>query len=553
MTRDSRWRRPILAAILLFAVVLGARGWRDNASVMLGGDMARYLMNGVFVHDFVVDGAATSMEGLTRYAELYYAKYPALSLGHHPPLPYVTLVPFYFVFGISIFGVRIAELCWFLLAAWGLYTVARQMFGWQVASWATVLFVTNPLVLRNGQRLLSEMPMLALVLVSMALLLSYCETRRPWRLVAFALTVVLSLYAKQLAAFMLPVYFVVLGDHFGWRTLFSRRAIWLWSIAGILAVPLVLMTVGLAPDNVRVAIRQVTRLVTFARQRSVLTILYEIITTHVSLPLLLACIGGLISLAARRDRQLRILIAWFVSCVAGTVVFGGIEPARYAYGVMPAYFLSAASIVATVRGAFWRAAALTVLVGCVGWQVWLTRYVKPTGAGGYEAAAEYVTQNAHQPTVLLDSAVDTGYFVFFMRAHDPERRFVILRADKLFGPADRPAASDAGTVAAPSVNLPAVEETLGRFGVEFVVVEEGPKRPPVIQRLHDELKTDRFVERVRIPVVTQEPLGQGITLVVYQLKDARPADPDATLTINLPLGGRQILVRMGDLTAPRSR
>jgi hypothetical protein len=89
--------------------------------------------------------------------------------------------------------------------------------------------------------------------------------------------------------------------------------------------------------------------------------------------------------------------------------------------------------------------------------------------------------------------------------------------------------------------------------VEFVVVEEGPTRPAAIQMLHDELRTDRFVERARIPVVTQESLAQGITLVVYQLRDARPPDPDATLSINLPLGRRQILVHMRDLTSPRSR
>jgi len=504
----------------------------------------------VFVHDLIADGGAASADGLTRYAELYYARYPALSLGHHPPLAYLALVPFYFVFGISIFGVRIAELCWFLLATWGLYTVARQMFGWQAASWAAALFVTNGLALRNGQRLLSEMPMLALVLISMALLLNYCETRRPWRLVAFGLAVVLSLYAKQLAAFMLPVYFVVLGNRLGWPTMFSRRALWLYGIAGVLAVPLVLMTIGLAPENVGMAIRQARRLIMLDRQRSVLTILNEIITTHLSLPMLLASLAGFVLLAIRGDRHVWVLIGWFLSCVGGTVVFaGGIEPARYAFGVLPAYFLAAGSLVTTVRGTIWRPAIVAVLVACFGWQIWVTRDVRPTGAGGYEAAAEFVAKNATQPTVLLDTAVDTGYFVFFLRAHDPERRLIVLRADKLIGRPDHPAPPDGGAVTDPGTTF----DALRRFGVEFVVVEEGPTRPAAIQMLHDELRTDRFVERARIPVVTQESLAQGITLVVYQLRDARPPDPDATLSINLPLGRRQILVHMRDLTSPRSR
>jgi hypothetical protein len=180
--------------------------------------------------------------------------------------------------------------------------------------------------------------------------------------------------------------------------------------------------------------------------------------------------------------------------------------------------------------------------------MWIVRDIRPTGAGGYEAAAQYVAQRARQPTVLFDTAVDTGYFVFFLRANDPERRLIALRADKLLVPADRQARPDNATTIEPA----AIYDALGRFGVEFVVVEEGPKRPAAVQQLREELRTDRFIERARIPVITRESVAQGVTLVVYEFKDARPADPDATLNINLPLGGRQINVRMRDLTgSPR--
>src|SRR5262245_11057488 len=97
----SSRRRLVLAAILLLTVCLGGRDITDPASGMLGGDMARYMMDGVFVRDLAAHGGAWSPSALTHAAELYFAKYPALSLGHHPPLPYLALTPMFTIFGLS--------------------------------------------------------------------------------------------------------------------------------------------------------------------------------------------------------------------------------------------------------------------------------------------------------------------------------------------------------------------------------------------------------------------------------------------------------------------
>src|SRR5689334_22422660 len=178
-TDDTRRRRFAVAALLAVTCFLGTRGISDESSVMLSGDMARYVMNGVFVRDLIADGGVWSYESLTHEAQRYYAQYPALSVGHHPPIPFLSVVPFYWVFGVSLFAARLAALAWFVTAAMGLYAVARQMFNWQVGLWAALLFVTNVMVLRAGQYLLSEMPMVALVLWSLYALLKFCESRRP--------------------------------------------------------------------------------------------------------------------------------------------------------------------------------------------------------------------------------------------------------------------------------------------------------------------------------------------------------------------------------------
>ena len=169
------------------------------------------------------------------------------------------------------------------------------------------------------------------------------------------------------------------------------------------------------------------------------------------------------------------------------------------------------------------------------------------GAGGYQEVAEYVVAHATQPAVLFDSDLDTGYFMFFVRKHDPVSRLLVLRADKLLtttqvdpsGPGNRVHTGDE------------VYELLQRFGVQWVVVEERRAGPLALRLLHDELKTDRFAERRRIPIESRDVQARDLDLVVYEYKDARPPDPNAELDLALPMANREIRLRIGDLLAGR--
>lgn len=541
----SRVQRLAFAGVMMLTVALGARGITDEASVLLGGDMARYVMDGVFLHDLIGSGGAWNHDDLIRYAEHYFARYPALSLGHHPPLPYVALVPFLAVFGVSLFTARLAALTFFLLATWGLYALSKRTLGWQAASWAALLFVTNLYVLRAGQYLLSEMPMLVFILAALIALFVYCDTQKAKYLAWFVMAAAASLYGKQLAVFMFPIYGLVLVTQLGWRSLLRRHVIVLTLIGIMLVAPLVVMTIALSPANVAIVAWATTGLVTGTRHMTIPAIVTAILRTHLSLPTMFVVIAGAIALILGRNRKVAIAgLAWILVVVGGAVIFaGGVEPARYSFGAMPAYCFLAAGLVVGAESRMARWTAVIVLSSCVLWQSWIIRNVRPSGAGGYEAAAEYVVAESREPAVLFDSAVDTGYFVFFVRKHDELGRLLILRADKLMtmpgidrtGPRSR-------------ISTPAeIYDLLKKFGVQFVVVEERDKGPQSLRLLHAELKTDRFVERQRIPIVSLEPAARGKDIVIYEFKDAGPADPEAELDIDIPKGNREIRIRMKDM------
>jgi 4-amino-4-deoxy-L-arabinose transferase-like glycosyltransferase len=116
-------------------------------------------------------------------------------------------------------------------------------------------------VLRAGQYLLSEMPMTALALWSVHALLRFCDRPGASRFIWFAALVAASVYAKQLAILMLPVYFTILVVRLGWRRLLTRRALAAGAFAAALILPMAVMTVALSPANLAMVVWNANRLV----------------------------------------------------------------------------------------------------------------------------------------------------------------------------------------------------------------------------------------------------------------------------------------------------
>ena len=533
--------RVRLAVILLVAIVLGSRGIFNEGSVSLQGDMPRYMMNGAFVSDLMMSGEAWTPRQVYRFAERYYAQYPALSLGHHPPLLATVLAPVYAVFGVSVFWSRVTILGFFCVATWALFSLARRLYDVRVATWAALLFVTNPAVTTYGQVVMSEMPMLAFVLLAMNALSQFSQSGLAKHYGGFVAAAVASLYAKQLAIFMLPVYLVFLVTFVGWRRMFKRDVI-LLTLGGVLvSLPVAAMTFILSPLNVS-AVRFISstgRGLSFAE-----SVIRTIVNSHLSVPILLVLFAGVILSVVRRDRRIVLGLVWIAGVVAGVTYFTArIDPSRYAFVAVPAYFLCAAAISAVARSKPARWAAAAVLGAAVVYQVWLGRNVRPTGAEGYEAAAQFVLSEGQSPTILFSGPVDTGYFVFFIRKHDPRGDHVVLRSDKIFTTSRMSRSSVEDRIS----DRQEIYAYLQRYGTRFVVIEDRPSDAHVLEWLREELKTSRFIERKRIPIGTSDRRLRGVSLAIYEYRDARLPDPAAELELHVPLVGRAVKVPLAEL------
>jgi hypothetical protein len=534
----------LFAAALVVALVTGSRGITDEASMSVQGDMPRYLVTGVFLYDFLGSAASWTFGGAMIYAEHYFAQYPALSIGHHPPLLPISLVPFYAIFGVSIFAARMAVLAFFVLSVVLLYTLVRRIYDEEVAGWACLFFSSSPIIGFYAQRVLSEIPTIALVLAALNALVRFRDLGRFRDYVLFTVLAVGSLASRQLAVFMWPGYIAMLVTRGGWSRLGRRDVMVSTLAAAIVVVPIAVMTVLLSPFNVAVvrdvfdqgpsALKQVALLAPIFRAQL--------------LPALGFVTGaGLVMALVRRDHRVMVGVYWMVSVLASALLItGGVEPVRYTIIAVPAYCLCAASLVRAALSPALRRLVTIGLALAVAWPLWTTRGSRPERNNGYEEAARFVLADAGgqpAPTVLYSASRDTGMFVFFVRKHDPSRRLVVLRSDKLLTTSLMGQLSVEDRIQSSKEIYPLLE----RYGTKFIVIEDLPSGSIVLDWLREELKGDRFIERRRTGVDQSGSARRVPSLVVYEYKGARPADPDAEIDLKLPLVGREIRVRLSAL------
>ena len=531
--------RAGLLAVCLLALFASAVGITDEGHVSLQGDMPRYVMNGVFVLDAVRDGAIFRPTSLLEYARHYYARYPALSLGHHPPLVPVLEAPLYALFGVSIASARLVEVGAFVAAVALLYLIVLTLYDWIAASIAAVLLATSPFVILLARSVLSEVPAIALVLAAVLFLLRFCVRERRTDLVLFVVAASLSLYAKQLAIFMFPTYVAIVWTAMGGRRLFRWDLFLATGAVLLLSAPLVPITLELSPMNVAITIGPRVH----ATTRSPMDMARVALQSQLAWPVValagIAAARGVL----RRDIRVVVLGFWTVTVFLAMVVAAPWEPDRYSVYMVPAICALAASLASKWKRRDVAAGAIVVLclVSAVQASTGLQDHLP--GATGYEEAAKFVLESNPGSTVLFSGDVDSGYFTFFIRKHDPERRLVVLRSDKLLTTSMMARPAIAERIAAPAE----IYQQLRTFGTRYIVIEDRPSASRVLEWLRQELRTPNFAERRRIHIGSSDRRLRGTDLVVYEYLAATTPDPGAVLSMNLPLVHQSVAVPLADL------
>jgi len=139
---------------------------------------------------------------------------------------------------------------------------------------------------------------------------------------------------------------------------------------------------------------------------------------------------------------------------------------------------------------------------------------------GYRDVAARLVNTYHAGIVLFDGRVP-GNFVFYMRALDPNRHFLVLRKS-LYANNVRPGARSEEFLHSHED----VSDLFRRDGIRFAVVSENAPLHFDSQRLlREQLQSDQFQLLGRFPIVSNQRDWQGENLLLYENKQwTLPAD-----------------------------
>lgn len=544
-SKRSSWNRAVLAACVAAGLALASVGLGDEHYVSLQGDVPRHLMNGVFFFDLARD-APSPFEAF-EYARYYYARYPALSLGHHPFLIALVEAPAFAIFGISVTSARLAALLFFCAGIACLFALARALLkDTAAAAAASLTLASSPLLVELAQSVMTEVPAVCLVTAAAYYCQRFADTQQRQAIVAATLLAAAAVWAKQIAVVALPAMMVYVWWRVGVRRLVRLDVLAPVALAAVIVAPLVPITLYLSPFNVALASGLAQSAVQMGRVNEGLLAIARATQAHFTLPIVAAAAAGLILLLVRRHVAGLLVGTWvFTSCLFVGLMGPTVDPQRYGIYWIPAIGLAVAALASPLAGRA-RPVTMAAVTLAVLSQMVVAAQVRLAGAAGYEEAAAFVAANPRGSTVMFAGDVDTGFFTFFTRKHDPARRAIVLRADKTL------TTSFMGAVAAEDrVSTRAeVRETLRRYGVGYVVVEDRPSASEVQNWLLDEVRTSGYVERLRVPTSsTDVRFRGGTTIAVYEVLGAGAGAADARLDIRLPLVSQQIDILLSDLVA----
>lgn len=521
---------------LVFAIAL----LRNIGDPSIGyPDADRFMMNGVFMLDFLRE---MPLNRIYDFTIQYYAQYPALSIGYHPPFFPLVEALFNGALGINTWSSRLAVLAFALVGVVAWYKLTARIFDHTVAFWSSLLLVTTPFLVQWGWYTMSDIPQLSMVLATGYVFYRYTETDRPAYLYLTALLFGIAVWTKQTAVFM-ALWFALYTLFRGKALVYLRRKE-CWLAIGfvvLMVAPLAVITVWLGKVNLAQSIGAVeSHMPTRLSWQNLSLYPRMLAADQLTFPILVLSALGLALASWKRDARM----LYFVPLIAATyLVFTFLlaKEARYTLSWIPVFCLAATLPLHYLRSKKRFRVAFEVLLGVSTlYQVSAVYAKTPHYATGYEEAASYVLQHSSSPTVFFDG-FNNGYFTYFMRQHDSRREMYVLRGDKLLSSS---ALLPKGLLNVHAQTSEDIRAIFDKYGIVFVVVErESRYTVPIHQTLRDYLKSGPFQLVKTIPVESNRSVLKGQELLVYQYSSPH-AMTATSLELDLPIVGKTITVPM---------
>jgi hypothetical protein len=211
------------------------------------------------------------------------------------------------------------------------------------------------------------------------------------------------------------------------------------------------------------------------------------------------------------------MMCWILAGYLTFSFFGQTEPRFAIYWLPPLVYFATGLLTQFFQTGWLRTAMRRVAVLLVALMALSASSQERPYISGYKDVASRLVNTYHAGIVLFDGRVP-GNFVFYMRALDPTRHFLVLRKS-LYVDDIRPSKNSEEL-------LHTREEVANIFqqdGIRFVVVSESdPLRFDAQRILREQLQSDQFRLLGRFPIKSNQPGWKGESLLLYENKEWGP-------------------------------
>ncbi len=494
------------AAVLVAVVV--AHGIR-HGEFNLNFDEPHHAFTGLFFADFFRD---LPLRHPVEYAYLYYARYPVLGVVHWPPFFYAVEGVFFLLFGPSVATARTAILLFALFGLFFWFKLIRELDGDWAAAASTVVLGLLPFFLLYEKSVMLEIPSLAMCIAAIYFWMRFLRDGMSRHVYWFAVLAALALLTKQQSIFLVPLCVLSILAEKKWRLALDRR---LWIAVGLVIViagPFYALDFAVHRISINEAVVQGNRAIAHPA-----LYYWSILPAQLGWPLLALALLGVITFRWwARPKSALLMLMWIAACYVAFTPIAIKEP-RYILSWVPPFVYFAIGPWASKPVWRWRwrrhwlrpvaVAVITALVVSEAWAGW--RYQRPYVSGYATAASELVAEN--KPGIVLYDGDLSANFCFFLRAADPARRYVLMRKglyavneSKQFGSAEL------------VTTRQGIEQVLARYGIRFIIVDNGPLNFPIQKILRNVLLTPQFKLIGVFPIKTNVPSLEGRKLFLYE-------------------------------------
>jgi hypothetical protein len=529
--RLGRW--CLLVAAIALVCVMACRDIRKG-EFDYNTDEAQHAVTGLFVADALHD---LPLRHPVQYAYKYYAQYPAVAILHWPPLFYVFEGLSFWLFGASVVSARLTVIFFTVVLLYQWFLLVEDLQDSYTAALCTAVLGLLPSILLFEKTIMLEIPSLALGVAAIRHWIRYLGEGRKSSLYAFGFWLAAALLCKQTSVYLLVFCGLTVVVTRKWDRLFCHDMYVVAGLVTVIAGPFLALMLFLQGNAVANDLGS-HRMSSFER---VSFYIRSLPATFSPVLFVLAVLGLLLARPWNKRGQATMMVCWIV---AGYVTFSffGQREARFAIYWFPplvyfavgllTQFFQSPGLRVTMRG------AALLLVAMVAVPAWSQQ--RPYISGYEDVAAQLVNQY-HAGIVLFDGRVP-GNFVFYMRALDPKRQFVILRKS-LYADDIRPSASSEELLH----TREGLMDVFRRDGIRFVVVSENTSLRFGVQRiLREQLQGDQFRLLGRFPISSNQPSWKGESLLLYENKQWTPP-ADKMLRIRMLTLPYDIVVPINEL------